>query len=76
MSRRMKIIAVALALVAILTVVFTSIAFAADPDDNNGLPACCQQQQGQAVPGCCIQQGATANPGYGYQVGPGGCCGR
>ncbi len=73
----MKIIAAALALVAILTVVFTSIAFAADPDDNNSLPACCQQQQGQATPGCCIQQGTTTNnPVYGYQAGPGGCCRR
>lgn len=74
MSRRIKLMAAALVLVAVLIGVFSTIAFAADPDDNNNLPACCQQQQGQAAPNCCGVQGNTG-PAYGYQ-GSGGCCGR
>jgi hypothetical protein len=64
--------AATLGLVLILTGVFASTVFAADPPNNQDLPACCQQQQGTSnVPSCCVQQG---NSGTGLYRGS--CCGR
>ena len=72
----MKLIAAALGLLVILTGVFTSMVFAADPTNNQDLPACCQQQQGlSSVPNCCAQQGNAVTGPY-QGGGRGSCCGR
>ncbi len=72
MSRRMKFISAALGLVVILTGVFASMAFAADPTSGQDLPACCQQKPvTSAVAGCCGQQGNAVTG-----LSAGSCCGR
>jgi hypothetical protein len=76
LSSKMKLLAVGLGIIVILTSIFTGIVLAADPTDNQNLPACCPQYQGlSSGPGCCIQQGnAVTNPYQGGRLGS--CCGR
>ena len=72
MTKRFKILVAILAVIAISTALFAGVALAQNPDAN-GLPGCCQLQQGGTVPGCC-GGGTTANQANAYQARQGGCC--